>query len=49
MEEKKKQLRHLVKVYEYTDPIVLACSEELDQFLYLLMREYSPRTAQLKK
>ncbi|TKH21383.1 aspartyl-phosphate phosphatase Spo0E family protein [Bacillus wiedmannii] len=33
MEEKKKQLRHLVKVYEYTDPILLACSEELDQFL----------------
>ncbi|PEQ00487.1 aspartyl-phosphate phosphatase Spo0E family protein [Bacillus toyonensis] len=49
MEEKKKQLRQLVKGYEYTDPIVLACSEELDQFLYLLMRDYSPRTAQLKK
>ena len=27
---KKKQLRQLVKAYGYTDPIVLACSQELD-------------------
>ncbi|OOR07112.1 Spo0E family sporulation regulatory protein-aspartic acid phosphatase [Bacillus cereus] len=33
IEEKKKQLRQLVKAYEYTDPIVLACSQELDQFV----------------
>ncbi|MEK4841383.1 aspartyl-phosphate phosphatase Spo0E family protein [Bacillus sp. FSL L8-0152] len=39
----------MVKAYEYTDPIVLACSEELDQFVYLFMRDYSPRTVQLKK
>ncbi|MGF1438496.1 Spo0E family sporulation regulatory protein-aspartic acid phosphatase [Bacillus thuringiensis] len=32
----------MVKAYEYTDPIVLACSEELDQFVYLFMRDYSP-------
>ncbi|MGR5978415.1 Spo0E family sporulation regulatory protein-aspartic acid phosphatase [Bacillus cereus] len=25
----------MVKAYEYTDPIVLACSQELDQFVYL--------------
>ncbi|MCU5601116.1 MULTISPECIES: aspartyl-phosphate phosphatase Spo0E family protein [Bacillus cereus group] len=49
MEEKKKQLRPLVKVYGYTDPIVLACSKELDPFLYLLMLDYSPRIAQFKK
>ncbi|WP_242476201.1 aspartyl-phosphate phosphatase Spo0E family protein [Bacillus cereus] len=23
----------MVKAYEYTDPIVLACSQELDQFV----------------
>ncbi|WP_224414040.1 aspartyl-phosphate phosphatase Spo0E family protein [Bacillus thuringiensis] len=49
IEEKKKQLRQLVKAYEYTDPIVFACSEELDQFVYLFMRDCSPRTVQLKK
>ncbi|EOO22090.1 hypothetical protein ICM_06322 [Bacillus cereus BAG1X2-3] len=47
--EEKKQLRQLVKAYEYTDPIVLACSEELDQFVYLFMRDYSPRTIKCKK
>lgn len=49
MEEKKKQLRQLVKAYGYTDPIVLACSQELDQFVYLFMRDYSPRTVTCKK
>ncbi|HDR4949011.1 TPA: aspartyl-phosphate phosphatase Spo0E family protein [Bacillus cereus] len=49
MEEKKKQLRQLVKAYGYTDPIVLACSQELDQFVYVIMRDYSPRTATCKK
>ncbi|MDA2639327.1 aspartyl-phosphate phosphatase Spo0E family protein [Bacillus thuringiensis] len=49
MEEKKKQLRQLVKAYGYTDPIVLACSQELDQFVYVFMRDYSPRTATCKK
>ncbi|MES5943744.1 MULTISPECIES: Spo0E family sporulation regulatory protein-aspartic acid phosphatase [unclassified Bacillus cereus group] len=49
MEEKKKQLRQLVKAYGYTDPIVLACSQELDQFVYVFMRDYSPRTAKCKK
>ncbi|WP_255302534.1 aspartyl-phosphate phosphatase Spo0E family protein [Bacillus toyonensis] len=33
----------MVKAYEYTDPIVLACSQELDQFMYLFMRDYSPQ------
>ncbi|MEI4676402.1 aspartyl-phosphate phosphatase Spo0E family protein [Bacillus cereus] len=49
MEEKKKQLRQLVRAYGYTDPIVLACSQELDQFVYVFMRDYSPRTATCKK
>ncbi|AHA69991.1 MULTISPECIES: aspartyl-phosphate phosphatase Spo0E family protein [Bacillus] len=49
IEEKKKQLRQLVKAYGYTDPIVLACSQELDQFVYVFMRDYSPRTATCKK
>ncbi|WP_029437186.1 aspartyl-phosphate phosphatase Spo0E family protein [Bacillus thuringiensis] len=47
--EKKKQLRQLVKAYGYTNPIVLACSQELDQLVYLFMRDYSPRTATCKK
>ncbi|MED3069411.1 aspartyl-phosphate phosphatase Spo0E family protein [Bacillus thuringiensis] len=42
-------MRQLVTAYEYTDPIVLACSEELDQFVYLFMRDYSPRTIKCKK
>ena len=46
--KKKKQLRQLVKAYGYTDPIVLACSQELDQFVYVFMRDYSPRTATCK-
>ena len=33
--EEKKQLRQLVKAYGYTDPIVLACSQELE-FVYVL-------------
>ncbi|MGG5742096.1 aspartyl-phosphate phosphatase Spo0E family protein [Bacillus cereus group sp. IBL03679] len=49
IEEKKKQLRQLVKAYEYTDPIVLACSQELDQFVYLFMRDYSPQKIKCKK
>ncbi|MFV1457814.1 aspartyl-phosphate phosphatase Spo0E family protein [Bacillus cereus] len=49
IEEKKKQLRQLVKAYEYTDPIVLACSQELDQFVYLFMRDYSPQKVKCKK
>lgn len=49
IEGKKKQLRQLVKVYEYTDPIVLACSQELDQLVYVFMRDYSPRTVEFKK
>ncbi|WP_231583609.1 aspartyl-phosphate phosphatase Spo0E family protein [Bacillus sp. L_1B0_5] len=36
IEEKKKQLRQLVKAYGYTDPIVLASSQELDQFVYAI-------------
>ncbi|WP_286676910.1 aspartyl-phosphate phosphatase Spo0E family protein [Bacillus mycoides] len=39
----------MVKVYEYTDPILLACSQELDQFVYVFMRDYSPRTVEFKK
>ncbi|WP_240519872.1 aspartyl-phosphate phosphatase Spo0E family protein [Bacillus thuringiensis] len=39
----------MIKAYGYTDPIVLACSRELDQLVYLFMRNYSPRTVQLKK
>ncbi|WP_303660276.1 aspartyl-phosphate phosphatase Spo0E family protein [Bacillus cereus] len=39
----------MVKAYGYTDPIILACSQELDQFVYLFMRNYSPRTVRLKK
>ncbi|MED1382668.1 aspartyl-phosphate phosphatase Spo0E family protein [Bacillus mycoides] len=39
----------MVKVYEYTDPIVFACSQELDQFVYVFMRDYSPRTVEFKK
>ena len=46
--KKKKQLRQLVKAYGYTDPIVLACSQELDRFVYVFMRDYSPRTATCK-
>ncbi|OUA99238.1 aspartyl-phosphate phosphatase Spo0E family protein [Bacillus thuringiensis] len=49
IEKKKKQLRQLVKAYEYTDPIVLACSQELDQFVYLFMRDYSPQKVTCKK
>lgn len=43
IEEKQKQLRQLVKAHLYTDPIVLACSQELDQFVYVSMHDYSPR------
>ncbi|MGQ0419546.1 aspartyl-phosphate phosphatase Spo0E family protein [Bacillus sp. HC-Mk] len=39
IEEKKKQLRQLIKAYGYTDPIVLACSQELDQFVYVFMQK----------
>ncbi|MED3357742.1 aspartyl-phosphate phosphatase Spo0E family protein [Bacillus thuringiensis] len=39
----------MVKAYEYTDPIVLPCSEELDQSVYLFMRDYTPRTIKCKK
>jgi hypothetical protein len=43
IEEKQKQLRQLVKAHLYTDPIVLACSQELDQFVYVFpMHDYSP-------
>ncbi|CCW04544.1 MULTISPECIES: aspartyl-phosphate phosphatase Spo0E family protein [Bacillus] len=49
IEEKKKQLRQLVKAYEYTDPIVLACSQELDQLVYRFMRDYSPQKVTCKK
>jgi hypothetical protein len=43
IEEKQKQLRQLVKAhFIYTDPIVLACSQELDQFVYVSMHDYSP-------
>ncbi|QWH75445.1 aspartyl-phosphate phosphatase Spo0E family protein (plasmid) [Bacillus mycoides] len=49
MEEKKKQLRQLVRAYGYTDPLVLACSQELDQFVYLFMRDYSPQKVKCKK
>ncbi|AHA75347.1 membrane protein [Bacillus thuringiensis] len=42
IEEKQKQLRQLVKAHLYTDPIVLACSQELDQFVYVSMHDYSP-------
>ncbi|MES1051987.1 aspartyl-phosphate phosphatase Spo0E family protein [Bacillus thuringiensis] len=33
IEEKKKQLQQLVKAYGYTDPLVLVCSQELDQLV----------------
>ncbi|EOQ08953.1 aspartyl-phosphate phosphatase Spo0E family protein [Bacillus cereus] len=49
MEEKKKQLRQLVKAYRYTDPLVLACSQELDQLVYRFMRDYSPQKVTCKK
>jgi hypothetical protein len=49
IEEKQKQLRQLVKAHLYTDPIVLACSQELDQFVYVFMRDYFPGTAKCKK
>ncbi|OUB82595.1 Spo0E family sporulation regulatory protein-aspartic acid phosphatase [Bacillus thuringiensis serovar medellin] len=49
IEEKKKQLRQLVKAYGYTNPIVLACSQELDQLVYLFMRDYSPQKDKFKK
>ncbi|OUB00313.1 aspartyl-phosphate phosphatase Spo0E family protein [Bacillus thuringiensis] len=49
MEEKKKQLRQLVKAYGYTDPLVLACSQELDQLVYRFMRDYSPQKVTCKK
>ncbi|WP_255287028.1 aspartyl-phosphate phosphatase Spo0E family protein [Bacillus toyonensis] len=39
----------MVKAYGYTDPIVLACSHELDQFVYLFMRDYFPRTVLVQK
>nr|WP_255259342.1 hypothetical protein [Bacillus toyonensis] len=29
--------------------MVLASSQELDQFVYLFMRDYSPRTVKCKK
>ena len=45
--EEKKQLRQLVKAYGYTDPIVLACSQELI-IRVCFMRDYSPRTATCK-
>ncbi|MEM5611212.1 aspartyl-phosphate phosphatase Spo0E family protein [Bacillus thuringiensis] len=40
-------MRHFVKVYEYTDRIVLTCSQELDTFVYLFMRDYSTRTVEV--
>ncbi|PFT93035.1 Spo0E family sporulation regulatory protein-aspartic acid phosphatase [Bacillus thuringiensis] len=49
MEEKKKQLRQLVRAYGYTDPLVLACSQELDQLVYRFMRDYSPQKVTCKK
>ncbi|MGH0945445.1 aspartyl-phosphate phosphatase Spo0E family protein [Bacillus mycoides] len=49
IEEKQKQLRQLVKANGYTYPIVLACSQELDPFVYLFMHDYSPRTVKCKK
>ncbi|MDG0950876.1 aspartyl-phosphate phosphatase Spo0E family protein [Bacillus paranthracis] len=39
----------MVKAHGYTDPIVLASSQELDQFVYLFIRDYSPRTVKCKK
>ncbi|MCQ6530810.1 aspartyl-phosphate phosphatase Spo0E family protein [Bacillus mycoides] len=29
-------------MYEYTHPLVLACSQELDQLVVLVMRSLSP-------
>ncbi|MGQ3740622.1 aspartyl-phosphate phosphatase Spo0E family protein [Bacillus mycoides] len=49
MGEKKKQLRQWVKAYGYTDLIVLACSQELDQLVSLFMRDYSPQKVKCKK
>ncbi|PDZ42561.1 aspartyl-phosphate phosphatase Spo0E family protein [Bacillus wiedmannii] len=49
IEEKKKKLRQLVKVYGYTAPTVLSCSQELDQLVYLFMRDYSPQKVKCKK
>ncbi|MDT3494954.1 aspartyl-phosphate phosphatase Spo0E family protein [Bacillus toyonensis] len=48
IEGKKKQLRQLVRAYRYTDSIVLACSQELDQLVYLFIRNCSPRTVKCK-
>ncbi|MGQ4288290.1 hypothetical protein ACS4JF_27720 [Bacillus thuringiensis] len=31
----------MVKAHGYTDPTVLASSQELDQFVYLFMHDYS--------
>ncbi|PYE87648.1 aspartyl-phosphate phosphatase Spo0E family protein [Bacillus sp. 196mf] len=49
IEEKKKQLQQLVKAYGYTDPLILVCSQELDQLVYLFMRDYSPPKVTCKK
>ncbi|WP_082044894.1 aspartyl-phosphate phosphatase Spo0E family protein [Bacillus sp. L_1B0_8] len=49
IEEKKKQLRQLVRAYGYTGPLIFSCSQELDQLVYRFMRDYSPQKVTCKK
>ncbi|MEB9620246.1 Spo0E family sporulation regulatory protein-aspartic acid phosphatase [Bacillus thuringiensis serovar iberica] len=46
IEEKKKQLRQLVKVYGYTDPIVLACRPHDTISGKLYAKDYKPLSLQ---
>ncbi|MED3466953.1 aspartyl-phosphate phosphatase Spo0E family protein [Bacillus thuringiensis] len=39
--EQKKKLCQLVRTHEYTHPLVIACSQELDQLVVLVMRHLS--------
>lgn len=49
IKEKEKQLRELIQVYGYTNPLVLVCSAELDKLVYLFMQNYSSQKIKLKK
>ncbi|HDT6579431.1 TPA: aspartyl-phosphate phosphatase Spo0E family protein [Bacillus cereus] len=40
--EQKKKLDRLVQTHGYTHPLVIACSQELDQLVVLAMRYLSP-------
>ncbi|MBG9522366.1 Spo0E family sporulation regulatory protein-aspartic acid phosphatase [Bacillus paranthracis] len=39
--EQKKKLYRLVRTHGYTHPLVIACSQELDQLVVLVMRYLS--------